>query len=278
MELSVKLSIFSLLGFLLHIASQQNPTGKSPQILKAGPGKSVTIKCPMEPDTSQFTLLWTFGYERENIAQHQRYKNRMDLNVEMTINHLTEEDAGTYFCHLKSGSKVVETGVVLEVTPTPDLTGDLCNATCISPQIQKAEAGESVTIKCPIIPDTSRFSLVWTFGYERENLSHHQRYKNRTKLGELNMEITISNLTKEDSGIYFCQCESISKATESGVVLEVIATPDHAGNYCQENKLKEEVEPQDLCYTEISTNRINQQPRTKRTEETITYTAIKHRE
>ncbi|KAM4019834.1 polymeric immunoglobulin receptor-like [Anomaloglossus baeobatrachus] len=153
----------------------------------------------------------------------------MDLNLDMTISHLTEEDAGTYFCHLKSGIKVVETGVVLEVTPTPDPAADLCNATCISPQILKAEAGESVTIKCPIIPDTSRFSPVWTFGYERENLSHHQRYKNRTKLGEFNMEITISNLTKEDSGIYFCHYRSITKAADSGVVLEVIATPDPAG-------------------------------------------------
>ncbi|XP_073494102.1 cell adhesion molecule CEACAM2-like [Phyllobates terribilis] len=314
MELSMKLSIFSLLGLLLQIAGQQNVIGTNQQTLEAAAGESVTIKCPIELDTNHFSLIWTIGYERENLAHHQRYKDRTKFNMEMTISHLTEEDSGNFFCHLKNGSKVLESGaVVLEVITTPDpAAAGQQNVPWIKPELLKTEAGTSLTMKCPIKPDTSRFSLVWTFGHEHENIAHHQRYKKRIKLGEFNMEITISNLTEEDSGIYFCQLKSVSKSVVSGVILEVIATPDPAGpgkyhetwfilliivgletciiilllavlikcrfsgNSGQRNK--KEVELQEICYADVSTTRINQRPRTKGTEKTITYAAIKPRE
>ncbi|XP_073494103.1 uncharacterized protein [Phyllobates terribilis] len=185
------------------------------------------------------------------------------------------------------------------------------NSTEIDLQILKVKPGTSVSIKCPLKPNTNHFSLKWTFGCG-ENLADHQRYKNRTRLSEDNMEITISNLTKEDSGIYICHMESDSKEEKSGARVEMIPTPDptdaeenqtcftiyiivgletcmitilivlitcrFSGYPRQKIKQKEEVETQEICYADVSTSRINQRPRTKGTEERTTYAAIKPRE
>ncbi|XP_073498525.1 uncharacterized protein [Phyllobates terribilis] len=246
MELSVTLFKFSLLGLVLQIAGQRNPTGINLQVQKAEAGKSVTIKCPIKPDTDHFALVWTFGFERENLHHQKHYENRTKLgklNMEMTISNLTEEDSGIYFCELKKGSKAVESGVILEVIATPDPAGD-----------NFAEAKQNQTWHtiyiivgmetCIIIILLAVLIKCWFSGNSGK-------------------ENKVSNMKMAPIRMQYSHCKDSPPLPAQVVVMWP--------------KCKEEVEVQELYYADISTTQLNQRPRTKGTE-TTTYAALKLRE
>ncbi|XP_073454008.1 uncharacterized protein [Aquarana catesbeiana] len=83
----------------------------------------------------------------------------------------------------------------------------------------KAEVGESVTISCSK-PEVSSFSAAWSLFPGNENLTFHKRYKDRFTNNSLN--VTITNLTKEDSGVYCCAVKTVKKTLKRFIMLQVI--------------------------------------------------------
>ncbi|KAG8552810.1 hypothetical protein GDO81_003082 [Engystomops pustulosus] len=113
--------VIFLIAALKMTAGQKNSTRVRQPILKLRAGTSVTIKCPFSPDTSFFSVLWTYGFENEHLSQHQYYRNRVTISnssLEMTISDLTEEDSGIYCCQVESGKKIQAVGAIVEVIPT----------------------------------------------------------------------------------------------------------------------------------------------------------------
>ncbi|KAM4019945.1 uncharacterized protein ACNLHF_000546 [Anomaloglossus baeobatrachus] len=247
MELSVKIFIFSFLGLVLQIVGQRNPNRINLQVLEAEAGKSVTIKCPIEPDTSHFSLVWTLGCERENLAHQNQYENRTklgELNMEMTITNLAEDDSGIYICQLNNGLKVVEAGVALEVTTTPDPSGD-----------DFADANENKTWSTTYIIVGLETCIIIIL------LAVLIKYRFS---GNSEEENKVSKVKTSSISVQYAHCQD-SPLLPAEVVI-------------RRPQLKEEVELQELYYAEVSITRINQRLRTKGPEETTTYTAIKLQE
>ncbi|XP_073498526.1 uncharacterized protein [Phyllobates terribilis] len=139
MELSVTLSMFSLLGFFLQIgAVQAGVVATQQENVTAEAGKSVTIICSFTSKFPAYSVTWSIGCNStENIQNNPCYWRRVNLsfpdavqrpqnsevliyegNTTITINNLTENDSGRFCCHITSGRKTgTGAGTKLEVTP-----------------------------------------------------------------------------------------------------------------------------------------------------------------
>ncbi|XP_069799024.1 protein sidekick-like [Dendropsophus ebraccatus] len=235
MELTVTLSILSLLSLILRIAAaQQNFMGIKPRFRTVRAGEPVTIHCSVVPRTDIFSVLWSFGCEEENLADHQHYTHRISLfrdGLDMTITNLTEDDSGIYFCQVlnQKGSKGKDPGTILVVTPiSHPAAAAQQDPMGRKPPLLTVTAGESVTIHCPIVPDKKFFSVLWSFGCEEGNLFYFQHYTHRMTLPRDGRDMTITNLTEDDSGIYSCQVDG-SKTKDPGTILVVTPISHSAG-------------------------------------------------
>ncbi|XP_075178635.1 uncharacterized protein LOC142250367 [Anomaloglossus baeobatrachus] len=138
MDLFVNLFIFSLLGLLLQIGSGHSRlVVTQPETVTAEDGESVTITCSFTSKFSAYSVTWTIGCNStENLQHNPCYQRRVNISfpdavqtshssqvptyegkTAITINKLTENDSGTFCCHIRSGGKIeTGAGTKLEVT------------------------------------------------------------------------------------------------------------------------------------------------------------------
>ncbi|XP_068103900.1 uncharacterized protein [Hyperolius riggenbachi] len=102
------------------------------------------------------------------------------------------------------------------------LTDEVRSLTVVKqPKFLQGEVGQSVTIICQLEPEQKTFSANWTVGCKNESLADHQHYRNRVSLSWDHLNVTITSLTEEDSGIYHCNIRNVKTAKRPGTMLYV---------------------------------------------------------
>lgn len=98
-------------------------------------------------------------------------------------------------------------------------------------EVQKLNAGvgESVTLSCSM-PEVGSYSRTWTVFPRNENLTSHKHYKDRLEFTNDGLNVTITNLTKEDSGVYCCALKTVTKEVKRLIILVVIEPCIYKGN------------------------------------------------
>lgn len=88
----------------------------------------------------------------------------------------------------------------------------------------KAEIGQTVTLKCSGNREDGTFSVTWTENCGNNSLGQGPN-KNRMTSSKDKLEVTIANLTEEDSGIYRCRIDYGKNQTVEETKLWVIEQP-----------------------------------------------------
>ncbi|XP_073454010.1 uncharacterized protein [Aquarana catesbeiana] len=71
-------------------------------------------------------------------------------------------------------------------------------------------------------PEDNIFSVAWTMFPGNENLtSTHKSYKDRLEFTNDNLNVSITNLIKEDSGLYCCAVKNTNKEVKRFIMLVV---------------------------------------------------------
>ncbi|KAM4641995.1 uncharacterized protein O3C94_016355 [Discoglossus pictus] len=176
-----------------------------------------------------------------------------------------------------------------------------------------AEAGGSVTMNCNFDAGSKHFSVIWSIGCSnRTPFNTESCYKNRVITQQ--QQITIVNLTENDSGTYCCHVELYNRrrGVGNGTRLEVIRRPSqiqtgssgkdlfihhvvigvessiiiillvvliayYLRGTCKTQKKDNSDQGQDtgLHYASISTRTFPQHQRTRHMEDRITYASLK---
>ncbi|KAG9282391.1 polymeric immunoglobulin receptor-like isoform X1, partial [Astyanax mexicanus] len=142
----------------------------------------------------------SYGYRK----RIQLFNHLSPANLSLLISHLTEEDAGDYWCDVENdkyvfiklkieGCTLVNSGRALRIT---------------------AYTGESVLLPCSCTdlnstPDTFTWKKYNTISNRYEEISSESdQYRNRVQLfnnlSPANLSLLISHLTEEDDGFYRC--------------------------------------------------------------------------
>ncbi|XP_053545556.1 uncharacterized protein LOC128636587 [Bombina bombina] len=181
------------------------------------------------------------------------------------------------------------------------------------PALIEVEAGKSVTINCTFKAESQHYSVIWSLGCSNRSPIHSEVcYRQRVTL--LRNQITIFNLTENDSGTYCCHVDLYGGYQGTGNGTRIVVTQrgkqNHADSKRQDTKYilysiigfefciiiallvfvinnrlqgsrdthkKDEehnMEPT-LHYAEIANRKVPSRPRSKHTEEKITYAPIK---
>ncbi|XP_075042038.1 uncharacterized protein LOC142101484 [Mixophyes fleayi] len=129
------ISDFSLYSF--KIDGNKNLVVTQTKVHKAAAGESVTTTCSFVTSYPSYTVRWTLGCDnRVYLSDQPYYKHRIrvsslesnqtkhglgmsEVQTSITIANLTENDSGTFCCHveLARGEKGTGDGTRLEVTP-----------------------------------------------------------------------------------------------------------------------------------------------------------------
>ncbi|XP_077148631.1 uncharacterized protein LOC143809447 [Ranitomeya variabilis] len=146
MELSVTLSIISLLGLVLQIgAVHERLVVTQPENVTAEAGKSVTINCSFTSKFTAYSVTWSIGCNStENLQNSPCYQHRVNISfpdavqipqssqvstyegkTTITIHNLMENDSGWFCCHIRSGPDTgTGAGTRLKVTPRSSSSGE----------------------------------------------------------------------------------------------------------------------------------------------------------
>ncbi|KAL7858933.1 hypothetical protein SRHO_G00140800 [Serrasalmus rhombeus] len=189
-------------------------------------GDSVELPCSCEQQTKEDPQTVQWGFKKnfiqgdyradhsvfpEDGSQKQRYRGRVQrLNkpgtVALIISHLTEEDEGTYVC---GNNGNYNRAVTLQVS-----TGSAgCEVLSLSERTFSRSSGESVLLHCPCPPDQHRINpdrVTWTkdqTAVSNDTESYRGRVWMFDQNHSRNFSLLISDLTKEDSGVYTCRAD-----------------------------------------------------------------------
>ncbi|XP_068105499.1 signal-regulatory protein beta-2-like [Hyperolius riggenbachi] len=94
---------------------------EQPAVVSAQSGESVTIECNVTNKSSAYFVTWSLGCgNRTPLPNSDRVLYRSS-NQHITIQNLTEEDSGTYYCHVEGAEMglVSGNGTRLKVTGKP---------------------------------------------------------------------------------------------------------------------------------------------------------------
>nr|XP_055037671.1 killer cell immunoglobulin-like receptor 2DS3 [Misgurnus anguillicaudatus] len=151
-------------------------------------GETVTLKCEIEDQYSNFTYRWSNS--RTSVFNSEHYTVKRDT---LTINRVTESDQDAYWCIVNRDGRpsLSSSSVNLTVKALP-------RATVIVTPDRSVFTGETVTLKCEI-EDQYR-SLNWRYGWSNRHTSvfNSERYiVNRDSL-------TINGVNESDQNEYWC--------------------------------------------------------------------------
>ncbi|XP_037396805.1 polymeric immunoglobulin receptor-like isoform X2 [Pygocentrus nattereri] len=189
----------------------------------AGDSVELPCSCTQQREVDPQTVQW--GFKRkftpgdyradhsvlpEDGSQNRRYRGRVQIlnqnkpgTVALIISHLTEEDEGVYLC---GNNGRYNRGVFLQVS-----TG--CAVLSVSERTFSRSPGESVLLPCPCPPDQHRINpdrVTWTkdqTAVSNDTESYRGRVWMFNQNHSRNFSLLISDLTKEDSGLYTCRAD-----------------------------------------------------------------------
>ncbi|XP_072286836.1 cell adhesion molecule CEACAM1-like [Pyxicephalus adspersus] len=230
-------------------------------------------------------------------------------NLDVTITNLTLEDSETYCCTVETLNNREKKEIRLQVIqPTTCEYNDGQN-NIVQAHNTKAIVGQSVTLTCGT-PDQGTFALSWTVFSRNESLPSSQHYKDRVKFTNRNLDVTITDLTLEDSGTFCCALRTPTNQEKKMVMLEVevmqltcedeskisyilysvivlqtfiiiaifvlgFRRPFAAYASGVKNEANEQFDTGDLQYAEIYRTNNNPHPGVRQTGERVTYSAIR---
>ncbi|XP_037397125.1 polymeric immunoglobulin receptor-like [Pygocentrus nattereri] len=222
--LSVKmwLCVFLLYSVLQESSGCTVERGSGDTITKSA-GDSVELPCSCTQQTKVVPQTVQWGFKRKFVGgvynadhsvfpedgrQNQRYKGRVQIvnkpgTVALIISHLTEEDEGAYLCG--------NNGKYNRAIPLLVSTG--CEVLFVSERTFSRSSGESVLLPCPCPPDQHRINperVTWTkdqTAVTNDTESYRGRVWMFNQNHSRNFSLLISDLTKEDSGLYTCRAD-----------------------------------------------------------------------
>ncbi|XP_075440306.1 natural cytotoxicity triggering receptor 3-like isoform X2 [Ascaphus truei] len=113
-----------------------------------------------------------------------------------------------------------------------DGSGDL-DLTVEQPAIIRAEFGDSVTMNCTFGIEKSHYTVIWSLDCgDLPPLESSPCYRNRVTFQSNHREITIVNVTENDSGTYCCRVEAFGGRKGIGNGTRVEVTKRQPGRDC----------------------------------------------
>ncbi|XP_027893342.1 V-set domain containing T-cell activation inhibitor 1-like isoform X1 [Xiphophorus couchianus] len=241
-------------GGKYHLVGPEEP-------IKAQVGSDVILPCLVELNASSATVEWIFNSSKtvhlfrneadDRESQDDRYKDRTYLNhamlelgnISLKLSNVTKNDAGIYSCFVhrlpdlseeKHVTLIVVDGKENE-NPDKHSGGEY--------QLEKpikAQVGSDVILPCLVELNASSATVEWIFNSSKtvhlfrheadDQKSQDDRYKDRTYLNHTMLELgdislKLSNVTKNDEGIYMCSVRRLpvhNKPEEGHVTLVVV--------------------------------------------------------
>ncbi|XP_024117804.1 junctional adhesion molecule-like [Oryzias melastigma] len=231
------MSVLGSVLLLVLVGSSESSVTSDPEIITAGSGDDVSLRCEDPNITEIFLLEWTkpdlqgeetvFLYRNDGVLldQHESFKNRVflkdpqmkDGDLSVVLKNVKVRDSGTYQCRfLQRGDsqrkwKLIST-ISLSVSP-PDLR-------------IKAESGENIILPCEDTNIKKDSVLKWIrtdlqdeylFLYRDSHPfleNQHESFKNRVSLKDPqmkdgNLSVVLENVKVEDSGMYECRVRQL---------------------------------------------------------------------
>ncbi|XP_076346768.1 cell adhesion molecule Dscam1-like isoform X3 [Tachypleus tridentatus] len=185
-------------------------------------GKSVTLHCQAE-GYPQPQVVW----ERKTASKASGYQHistnyhyQIFENGSLTIEGITEQDAGFYLCQATNGIG-------------PEMSTVAHVSVHIAPQFhtkfrtQMAQKGETVTISCQVTGDTP-LSVVWLRDQQVLNpdLESRIEMKEIVKTRGIESQLQVMSATRIDSSMYTCRASNSYGSDETKIQLIVQEPPD----------------------------------------------------
>ncbi|KAE8585365.1 hypothetical protein XENTR_v10021291 [Xenopus tropicalis] len=107
MDISFKFKVALCMLLVYHQMKDGSLADVPTNVIEEYVGGSVSIRCKHKGDGSSYSVSWGIDCDTEKkntLIGHACYKNRLKfsaLNEEITINNLTENDAGLYCCYVE---------------------------------------------------------------------------------------------------------------------------------------------------------------------------------
>ncbi|XP_067227537.1 carcinoembryonic antigen-related cell adhesion molecule 2-like isoform X3 [Chanodichthys erythropterus] len=191
----------------LHAKFQVDRTNKAYSVISCSPGESVLLHCRDE-NSQHKDVQWQRTDIQEtqnpvNVIKDQRYKDRVQIhgNLSLSINRLTVDDTGSYWCN-----SVKQVDLIIE--------GCSLSANEASESISRY-SGESVFLSC-LVKCSARYNpdkIRWKLPNNREinqttnSTELYPLYQGRFHMfgkNTGNFSLLISNLTEKYEGLYSC--------------------------------------------------------------------------
>ncbi|XP_022252792.1 Down syndrome cell adhesion molecule-like protein Dscam2 [Limulus polyphemus] len=185
-------------------------------------GKSVTLHCQAE-GYPQPRVVWerktasmVSGYQHISTSYHYQIFE----NGSLTIEGVTEQDAGFYLCQATNGiGPEMSTVVNVSVHIAPQFHTKF--------RTQMAQKGETVTINCQVTGDLP-ISVVWLRDQRALDVDLESRIEEKeiVKTRGMESQLQITSTSRIDSSLYTCRASNSYGSDETNVQLIVQEPPD----------------------------------------------------
>ncbi|XP_069115360.1 carcinoembryonic antigen-related cell adhesion molecule 5-like [Argopecten irradians] len=179
----------------------------TPDVSNVLSGSDLTLTCSVSSSLLSYTVSWYKDGSSSFLTASSTYSLNGDT---ITILTVEQADAGSYSCIASNsaGSSPYSNSVqvVLYTIPTSGT---------ISPSNVTVELGESFTVTCSAVasPVTNTLSYSWQFGGNEIST---------------NPVLTVTNVQKDDDGVYLCTATNSFGSTSATVTADVQYLPESA--------------------------------------------------
>nr|XP_058959857.1 fibroblast growth factor receptor-like [Pocillopora verrucosa] len=172
-------------------------------------GDNLTLTCIVNEETTNVT----WKKDKDSLPERAKIDTRFDEKIsELAITEVRKTDSGVYNCEARN-----KLGFVAKSSVTIDVKGK-ASAQVVSNQYRALTVGDNLTLSCNVNEET--INVTW----KKDGDSPLERAQINTILDKQMSELTITEVVKEDSGVYSCEARNkLDFVSRSSVKINVKA-------------------------------------------------------